>query len=85
MRYLFLIFISLINLVSGQETTFPVNGADDYRTGTYAFVHATIFIDYKTKLTDATLLIEKGKVMDVGIGIAIPKHAIVENMNGLYI
>lgn len=85
MRVLLFLFCLAMNFSNAQETTFPVNGTDDYRSGTYAFVNATIQVDYKTTLTNAILLIEKGRVKEVGVGIPIPKGAVVEDMKGKYI
>jgi imidazolonepropionase-like amidohydrolase len=70
---------------AAQETTFPTNGVDDYRTGTYAFTNATIYMDYKTVLKNATLVIEKGKVKAIGTAVSIPANAVVQDLNGKYI
>ena len=72
-------------LFAQPETTFHRNGPDDYREGVYAFTHATIFKDYKTKIEDATLLIRDGKVVEAGANVAIPKGAIVQDMKGKFI
>ncbi|HWB63327.1 MAG TPA: amidohydrolase family protein [Chitinophagales bacterium] len=79
------ILATVFSLTAQTETTFHTNGPDDYREGLHAFVHATIFKDYKTKLEDATLLIRDGKVVDVGNGIAIPQGAMVHDMKGKFI
>lgn len=68
-----------------QTSTFPRNGVYDQRPGLYAFTHATIFTDYKTKLTDATLLIRDGKVEAVGNNVKIPAGAVVQDLKGKYI
>ncbi len=64
------------------QTTFPVNGLADPRTGTYAFVHATVYKDGIHAVTDATLLIREGKIVLVGTGIAVPKDAVVVDCKG---
>lgn len=69
----------------GQSSTFPVNGVDEPREGTYAFIHATIQTDYKTRHQDASLLISHGKVIAAGNGISIPKEAIVIDLKGKFI
>jgi imidazolonepropionase-like amidohydrolase len=86
-RFFSLCFFALIfSLLSAQtETTFHVNGPDDYREGIHAFTHATIFKDYKTKIENATLVIRDGRVMAVGADVAIPAGAIVHDMKGKYI
>ena len=68
-----------------QPTTYPRNGVYDQRPSLYAFTHATIFTDYKTKLTDATLLIRDGKVAAVGPNVKIPAGAVVQDLKGKYI
>ncbi|MGY2133223.1 amidohydrolase family protein [Hymenobacter sp. HD11105] len=68
-----------------QPSTYPRNGVYDQRPGLYAFTHATIFTDYKTKLTDATLLIRDGKVEAVGTNVKIPAGAVVQDLKGKYI
>ncbi len=56
-------------LSAQPETTFHVNGPDDYREGVHAFTNATIFKDYKTKIENATLVIRDGKVVDAGANV----------------
>lgn len=68
-----------------QETTFHRNGPDDYREGVHAFIHATLFKTYNTKITDATLLIRDGKVVDAGANVTIPKGAIIHDLKGKFI
>ncbi|GAB2777616.1 imidazolonepropionase-like amidohydrolase [Hymenobacter luteus] len=68
-----------------QPATFPRNGVYDQRPGLYAFTHATIFLDYKTRLDDATLLIRDGKVEAVGPKVKIPAGAVVQDLKGRFI
>jgi imidazolonepropionase-like amidohydrolase len=68
-----------------QETTFKTNGPDDYREGLHAFIHATLYKDYKTKIDSAILVIKSGKVIDVGKGIAIPEGAVIHDLKGKFI
>jgi imidazolonepropionase-like amidohydrolase len=67
------------------QETFPYNGVLPKDVTSVALVHATIFIDYKTSVEDATLIVEKGKVVDAGRGIPIPANAVVMDVSGLYI
>ncbi|WP_152268049.1 amidohydrolase family protein [Agriterribacter humi] len=67
------------------QQTFPVNGVADERSGTYIFTHATIVKDAQTTLQNASLLIQKGKIIAVGNDIAVPKDAIVVDCKGKYI
>lgn len=64
------------------QTTFPRNGVADQREGLYAFTNATIFKSWNEKLENATLVIRKGKVESIGIGVPVPKDAVVIDANG---
>ena len=66
------------------QETFPVNGVADNRDRCYAFTHATIVKDGQTTLTDATLLIKKGKIIAVGKA-DIPSDAVVIDCTGKYL
>lgn len=75
----------LIALSAFSQPTFPYNGILPKDVTSVAFTHATIFTDYQTRLDDATLVIEKGKVTAVGTAIAIPINAVVIDCKGKYI
>ncbi len=83
------IFLSLLLLLTGAaafaQETFPVNGVRDVRSGTYAFTNATIIQNASTKIEKATLVIKQGKIVAVGVGLDIPKDAVVVDCNGKYI
>jgi imidazolonepropionase-like amidohydrolase len=67
------------------QSTQPVIGLADERELVYAFKHANIVIEPGNILNDATLLIQKGKVIGVGNAINIPSDAIVYDVQGQYI
>ena len=71
-------------LLQAQET-FPVNGVADKREGCYAFTNATIVQNAQSTLQKATLVIRDGKIISVGVGVAIPKDAIVIDCKDKYI
>ncbi|PJJ59272.1 amidohydrolase family protein [Hymenobacter chitinivorans] len=79
------LLLSTAVAAQAQPSTYPRNGVYDQRPGLYAFTHATIFTDYKTRLTDATLLIRDGRVEAVGTGVKIPAGAVVTDLKGRYI
>ena len=83
------IFLSLLLLLTSAaafaQETFPVNGVRDLRSGTYAFTNATIIQNASTKIEKATLVIKQGKIVAVGVGVEIPKDAVVVDCNGKYI
>ena len=86
---IFFVFISLVltfgSKLSAQETTFHINGPDDFREGLHAFTNVTLYKDYKTKIENATLVIKDGKVIDAGAGVAVPAGAIVHDLKGKFI
>ncbi len=67
------------------QENFPVNGPDDQRPQLYAFTNATIFIDYQTKIENATLVIKEGKVHQVGQTVKVPGGAITKDLRGKFI
>jgi imidazolonepropionase-like amidohydrolase len=70
---------------ASAQQTFPVNGTHDEREGNYAFTHATIAVDYKTFLSDATLLIHDGKIVAVGNAVSVPVGVTVIDCKGKFI
>jgi imidazolonepropionase-like amidohydrolase len=79
------LLVGSLSVAYAQSATFPRNGVYDDRPGLYAFTHATIYTDYKTRLNDATLVIRDGKVEAVGPNVKIPAGAVVQDMKGKFI
>ncbi|WP_291720901.1 amidohydrolase family protein [Bernardetia sp.] len=84
---LFIVFVAFfLSIFSCQKVfaqqTFYTNGITDKRNTVYAFTNATIYTDYKTKISEATLVIKDGKILEVGKNITVPKGAIVEDLKG---
>jgi imidazolonepropionase-like amidohydrolase len=67
------------------QPTFPFNGILPKDVTSVAFTHAILFIDYQTRVDDATLLIEKGRVVAAGKVVDIPSNAVVIDCKGKYI
>jgi imidazolonepropionase-like amidohydrolase len=67
------------------QTTFPVNGVANERTGHYAFTNATIVKDANTTLNNATMVIKEGKIVAVGTDVKAPQGAVVIDCKGKYI
>jgi imidazolonepropionase-like amidohydrolase len=85
MRF-FMMWLALsLTVIAVAQPTFPYNGILPKDVTSVAFTHVTIFTDYQTRLDDATLVIEKGKVVAVGNGIAIPSNAVVVDCKGKFI
>ena len=75
----------LFHLAVFAQETFPYNGVSEPRDGLYAFTNATIYVSYDQKLEDGTLIIRKGRVLNVGQGIAIPDDAVIIDAKGYVI
>jgi imidazolonepropionase-like amidohydrolase len=71
--------------LSMGQTTFPQNGVYDERDGLYAFTNATIQKSWNEKIENATLLIRNGRIEAVGVGIVVPKGAVVFDLKGRFI
>ncbi len=69
-------------LFTAAQPTFPKAAPSDQRERAYAFVHATLYRDYQTRLDSATLVVRKGKVEACGKGVAVPKDAVVLDCAG---
>jgi len=74
-----------IHFSASAQNTFPVNDVATPNEGCYAFLNATIVKDGLTVLTNATLLIKKGKIENIGNNVSVPKEAIVIDCKGKYI
>jgi imidazolonepropionase-like amidohydrolase len=74
------LLISQTSLFAQQ--TFPVAAPSDERAGFHAFTNATIYVDYKTSIDNATLLIREGKVIAAGLNVVVPKEAAVHDCKG---
>jgi len=85
MRILSVWLSLLAAVVVHAQPTFPYNGILPKDVTSVAFTHATLFVDYQTRIEDATLVIEKGKVVAAGTAISIPANAVVVDCKGKYI
>ncbi len=79
------LFLFLCSFGLSAQKTFPYNGVSDPREGSYAFVNATIYQTPDKVLENATLLVRKGKVVQVGQGVAVPDDAVVIDAHGYFI
>jgi len=82
-----LVFILLASnsAVAFAQETFPFNGIRPKDVTTYALVNATIYSTPENKLEEATVVIEKGKIIAVGKGIAIPANCVSIDATGKFI
>jgi imidazolonepropionase-like amidohydrolase len=70
---------------SVAQETFPRNDVRDEREEAYALTNGTVVVDYQTTIANATLLIKKGKVVQVGAGLTIPKGYTIIDLKGNYV
>jgi imidazolonepropionase-like amidohydrolase len=86
-KYIVLLLCAFVFIAkkSAGQVTFPVNGTTDPKHITYAFINAKIFIDYKTSIDSAVLIIRDGIIIDEGRGLKIPVDAEVYDLKGKYI
>jgi imidazolonepropionase-like amidohydrolase len=80
-----ILVLSFLNFNFFGQSTFPTNGAPFNTHSIYAFVNATIYIDFETVIKKGTLLIQDGKIINAGEKIELPKNAIVYDLNGKFI
>ncbi|WP_421877332.1 amidohydrolase family protein [Marinoscillum sp.] len=85
MKRIILLCAVLLAHFSHAQEGFPKNGVADDRPGIYALTNATIYVDYQTKIENATLIVQDGQVQSVGAGVSIPAGAIVMDLDGKYI
>lgn len=71
----------IIHLLSAQPTK-PQNGVAEPRERWYAFTNATIWVDYQTRLDNATLIIRQGRIEAVGRNLPLPKGSVVIDLQG---
>ncbi len=79
------LFIVLCAFNSVAQTTFPVNGPQHIVSNEYAFTNATLYIDYQTRVDQATLIIKDGKVVYAGKQTKLPPTAIIVDCKGKFI
>jgi imidazolonepropionase-like amidohydrolase len=81
MKTLSMLF-TLIMAGSAFAQTSPPNGIRSKTPALKAFVHAKIVVSPTRTIDDGTLVINDGKVQNVGVGIAIPEGATVVDLKG---
>lgn len=84
-RLCFLLFGILYLQSSYSQETFPVNGVAEPKSKMYAFTNATIVKDAQTTLSNATMIIQEGKIIASGPGVSVPRGAVIIDCKGKYI
>lgn len=84
--FLLLAFLVLSLGFTFAQETFPGNDVKDQRTGAFAFINATIFINSTTKIEGGTLLIRDGKIeKSMAAGQVVPASYITIDLKGKFI
>ncbi|GLB49892.1 amidohydrolase family protein [Neptunitalea lumnitzerae] len=84
-KILLFIFLCLHIAIYAQEY-FPKNdGVKTTDNAIVAFTNATIYVSPSEIIKNGTLLIQKGKVLNVGASISIPKNAVQVDLKDKYI
>lgn len=77
--------LCLIPLTIVSQDYFPENaGIKSENTNYHAFINATLHISPNQTVDKGTLLIKKGKIVAAGRSIAIPKNALIEDLEGYH-
>ena len=79
--HLLFCILCCIGAVSAQQN-FPINGLRNEKKIIYAFTNAKIYIDYKTTIEKATLIICDDRIIEVGTAVIIPKEALIVDLQG---
>ena len=87
MKQLFILFgVFFISYSLFSQEYFPKNdGVKTTEDNYHAFTNATIHPTPQTTLKNASLVIQKGKIIAVGKSITIPKNAIITDLKGKHI
>ena len=84
-RIAVLIVLIFFSVKLYTQSTFPTNGAPFNTHSIYAFTNANIYVDFETVIKNGTLLIQDGKILNVGEKIEVPKNAVVYDLKGKFI
>lgn len=63
----------------------PVNGPHVRAEVPVAFIHATVHVSPEKTLTDATVLIQGSRILEVGKRVRVPAGAVVHDLTGLHL
>lgn len=81
-KYFSLLLLFAVAMVSAQDY-FPENDGVKSPNNNYtAFTNATIYKTPQEVIKNGTLLIQKGKVVNVGKNIALPKNSVIVDLKG---
>lgn len=79
-----LLTVLLLAMAHGQSVA-PLAHVEDAAKLPVAFMHATVHVDVRTVLQDATLLIRDGSIIAVGRKVNVPGNAVRIDLHGLHL
>ena len=85
MRTLLITLALLLFISSHGQTIEPLHHVEDAAKIPIGLVHATVHVDARTTLVDATLLIRDGSILAIGKKVDLPKDAVRIDMHGLHL
>lgn len=74
-----------LSMSAGAQSTAPAGHVAKVAPDITAFINATVHIDARTSIVNATLVVKDGNVLTAGAGIAIPPGAVVRDLKGFHI
>ena len=84
-KLMFCLVLSSFGITSAQDYFPKHDGVKVTNNTYYAFTHATIHTNPNETLTDATLLIQDGKIISIGRSIQLPANTIIKDSEGKHI
>ena len=81
---LFLLFL-LCDFCTVGQITYPKDDPKINNPSIYAFTNAVIHVNSSKTIENATLIIEKSRIFDIGKNITIPKNAFIIDLKGKHI
>ncbi len=82
---LLLVLFACSFLGACAQDTYPVNGVADQKHVAFVFTNARIYIDYKTRIDTAMLVVREGKIEAVGKALKVPVDAVMIDLKGKFV
>lgn len=74
--------MSLVLPLAAQVDDSPIQGVSDRRIEIYGLKNARVIVDHITTLENTDILIENGRIRDIGSKLTFPKGAIIYDLTG---
>ena len=77
------VLLGLLLAVSSSAQTTPPQGIRDKTPQLKAYINARIYVDPERVIERGTILVDQGKILAVGAGVAIPDGAVRVDLDGM--